>query len=193
MLFSSCFFFVVLAFANLETTFVLMTERHFGYLAFENSLIFMFIGAIVGLVNGVLIGPLVKKFGESKLLILGIIIQAIAFLVLPYTNALWTLLIATGSVALGSGLTNPTLQSLISRNTGKDEQGGVLGVTQSLGSLARVFGPAWGGWFFDHFGVPAPYWSGGLLLLGCAVLSFYATSRIQHNQMNQEKPAAMEI
>jgi MFS family permease len=184
------FFFVVLAFANLETTFVLMTERNFGYLAFENSLIFMFIGAVAALVNGVFIGPLVKKFGESSLLTLGITIQAIAFLVLPYTLSLWTLLLASGAVALGSGLTNPTLQSLISRNTGKDEQGGVLGVTQSLGSLARVFGPAWGGLFFDKLGVPAPYWSGGLLLFGCAMLSLYAISRMQRGKAELEIAAA---
>lgn len=187
------FFFVVLAFANLETTYVLMTERNFGYLAYENSLIFMFIGAVAAMTNGVFIGPLVKKFGESKLLTLGITIQAISFLVLPYTFSLWALLIASGFVALGSGLTNPTLQSLISRNTGKDEQGGVLGITQSLGSLARVFGPTWGGWFFDHLGVPAPYWSGGLLLCGCAMLSLYAISRMQRKKAELEVAAAAEI
>lgn len=182
-LFLVLFFILVLAFANLETTFVLMTERNFGYTAWENSLVFTYVGVIAALVNGVLIGPLVKKFGEGKLLTTGITMQAVGFFILPYLHSLPFLLIIIGTISAGSGLTNPTVNSLISKNTSKSEQGGVLGVNQSLASLARVFGPAWGGWFFDRLGVPAPYWSGGILLTGCIALSLRAMSRMRKNSV----------
>lgn len=189
-LFLVLLFFITLAFANLEATYVLMTERNFGYLVLENSFIFTYIGLIAALVNGVLIGPLVKRFGEGRLLTLGIALQAMSFFFLPYTRSKLPLLLFTGTVAAGNGLSHPTLQSLISKNVAADDQGGVLGVGQSLSSLARVFGPAWGGWFFDHLGVAAPYWSGGLLLLVCSMLSGYATSRLRRHHQDVAVPAA---
>ncbi len=167
------FFIITLAFSNLEATFALLLDANFGYDERDNAFIFTFIGVISAIVNGGLIGPLVKKFGERKLLVTGVFTQAVSFVMLPYTESLFALLFATGLIAVGAGLTNPTLTSLISRNSGSDVQGGTLGVTQSLGALARVFGPAWGGLFFDLYGPAAPYWSGGTLLVLAGGVGLY--------------------
>lgn len=180
-LFIILFFLVTLAFANLEATFALMTERHYGYDSTQNGYLFAFIGILVAIMQGALIGPLTRRFGEGRLLTLGLLAQGVAFLFLPYTGALATLLPVLALVSIGNGLSAPSLQSLISRNTDKDKQGGVLGVSQSLGSLARVFGPVWGGWFFDKISVAAPYWSGGLLLLACTALSWFAVLNLRRN------------
>ena len=61
------------------------------------------------------------------------------------------------SVMSGAGMNTPSLSSLISQAVGADEQGGILGVSQSLSSLARVLGPAWGGLAFGQFGMASPY------------------------------------
>ena len=188
-LFLVLYFLITLAFANLEATFALMTERHFGYDARDNGYIFAYIGIIAAIMQGGLIGPLTKRFKEGRLLTTGLILQGAGFLFLPYTRSLLPLLAFLGLIAIGNGLTNPSLQSLISRNTHEDQQGGVLGVSQSLGSLARVLGPSWGGWFFDWLGVPAPYWSGGILLFLCAALSLYALHNLQ--QKLQQHPQAV--
>ncbi len=188
-LFLVLFFFVTLAFANLEATFALMTERNLHYNAKDNGYLFAYIGVLVAIVQGGLIGPLTRRYGEGKLLTTGLILQAVGFLFLPYLHTLPPMLIMLGLVAVGNGLSTPSLQSLISRNTHEDQQGGVLGVSQSLGSLARVLGPAWGGWFFDWLGVPAPYWSGGILLFLCAGLSYYAVANLQKNLAAQEAAA----
>ncbi len=191
-LFLILFFFVTLAFANLEATFALMTERHFGYDAKNNGYLFAYIGILAALMQGGLIGPLTRKFGEGKLLTTGLILQAVGFLFLPYVHTLALLMVFLGLIAIGNGMSYPSLQSLISRNTHEDQQGGVLGVSQSMGSLARVLGPTWGGWFFDALGVPAPYWSGGILLFLCAGLSAYAVFNLRKNLAARELSTAAE-
>lgn len=181
-IFVTLFFLITLAFANLESTFALFTERVHGYTAEDNGYLFAYIGVLIAIVQGGLIGPLTHKFGEQRVLIVGLFTQGFGFFFLPYTSNLIGLLLVTGIISTGNGLTNPTLQSLISRNTDSNKQGGVLGVSQSLGSLARVFGPAWGGFFFDTLGVPAPYWSGGIMLLGCGILALWVVNkRLKNN------------
>ncbi|KAA3615322.1 MAG: MFS transporter [Calditrichaeota bacterium] len=178
-LFVILYFLITLAFANLEATFALFTEHVHHYTSTDNGYLFAYIGVVIALVQGGLIGPLTHKYGEGRVLIAGLLIQGISFLFLPYTTTLASLLIVTGLLSAGNGLTNPTLQSLISRNTDKNKQGGVLGITQSFGSLARVIGPAWGGFFFDHIGVAAPYWSGGIMLLLCSWLAWFAAQNMR--------------
>ena len=72
-------------------------------------------------------------------------------------------------LALGMGLMQPTLNSLISRQAGTEEQGEVMGVSQSVGSLSRVLGPFAAGFCFAEFGRNSPYFLGAALT-GIAVL-----------------------
>ena len=63
---------------------------------------------------------------------------------------------ACGLLALGMGFNSPSLLSAISQLADPRDQGSTLGVSQSLGSLARIIGPMWGGWVFDRLGHPVP-------------------------------------
>jgi DHA1 family tetracycline resistance protein-like MFS transporter len=74
-------------------------------------------------------------------------------------------LLALGAIAFGQGITSPVLSSLISKASGGKSHGGVLGISQSLGSLARILGPLWGGVLFDYGGPSAPYWTTAALML----------------------------
>jgi DHA1 family tetracycline resistance protein-like MFS transporter len=58
------------------------------------------------------------------------------------------------------------MQALLSRQAEAHEQGTLMGVSASLSSLARVFGPLFAGAVFDHLGMSAPYWFGALFMLG---------------------------
>jgi len=173
------FFLVTLAFTKMETTYALMTERNFGFGPGENGYLFAFIGIVLSITNGLLIGPLTRRYGEKTLLPIGLLLQALAFFFLPYSFSVTGLLIFSGIIAVGSGFSNPSLQSLISRSAARDEQGLVLGFSHSLGSLARIFGPLWGGFFFDKLGVPAPYLSGGIIILLGVWLSMRAASKFE--------------
>src|SRR5436309_1949747 len=82
-----------------------------------------------------MIGPLTRRFGEERLMAAGLVLIGLGLLLLPFSRAVPVLAVAVSALALGMGAMQPSLNSLISQLAGKDEQGGILGVTQSIGSL----------------------------------------------------------
>ena len=83
---------------------------------------------------------------------------------MPFARTLAELGVALSVLAIGIGLTQPSLTALVSRRAGGEEQGEILGVTQSMGSLSRVLGPLAAGWFFGTFGRASPFWSEAALV-----------------------------
>jgi DHA1 family tetracycline resistance protein-like MFS transporter len=138
------YFVFIVAFSIMTTSFALFTMFRFGYDASHNGYLFMYVGILGALVQGVLIGRLVKRFGEVKLVIVGALLFAASLFLFPFVGpatGLATLLLLGGTFSLGNSLATPSLTTLASKSAGRGEQGGVLGVTQSVASLARVIGP----------------------------------------------------
>jgi MFS family permease len=102
--------------------------------------LFAYAGFIAALVQGV-IGRLVKKFGEPKLIFISLIIFAVGLAALPFQTHLPGILIVIALLAIGSGLNRPPVFGMISLSSSPHEQGANLGVAQSFGSLARILGP----------------------------------------------------
>jgi len=76
-------------------------------------------------------------------------------------------------ISFGVGINTPSLTSLVSRAALADEQGGTLGVYQSMASLARATGPFWAGWIYDVLGHTAPFYSAAIVIaLGWLFLGF---------------------
>ena len=109
-------------------------ERHIGYL-------FAFCGVMSALVQGGMIGRLVKRFGEPALISGSLVAVGLSLLIIPYAGTLAGLLFGLALVAMSSGLNRAPTMGLISIFTPAHEQGAVLGVTQSAGTLGRIFGP----------------------------------------------------
>jgi len=159
------FFCATFALANLEATFALATHKLFGYGNRENAFLFTYIGVMLALTQAVLVGRLVKRLGEPAIICLGLLLTVGGLFAVPYAHNIWHLLAILGVFSFGSGLSSPSISGLISRSVAGDVQGGVLGAGQSAASLARVLGPACGGFAFDHFGVPAPYLFGASVMV----------------------------
>ena len=121
--------------------------------------------------QGGLIGRLNARFGEERLVLCGLGLIGAGLLILPEAHDIPILGVAVSALALGIGLTQPTLNSLISRRAGADEQGGVLGVSQSVGSLARVLGPVTAGFFFSQWGRNWAFWWGAALVAAALLLA----------------------
>jgi MFS family permease len=60
---------------------------------------------------------------------------------------------------------------LVSKFSNPDEQGGILGINQSLSALARFFGPTWGGFVYQFLGFQFPFFTGGFFMLIGTILS----------------------
>jgi DHA1 family tetracycline resistance protein-like MFS transporter len=141
-------------FVMMETTMVLYLDRTFGYKEAATGWYFAFIGFIIVIVQGRLIGPLTRRFGEWPLAIAGPLFIAAGMAGLTRTAfvPLLTLLLVSGALnATGRSLQTPTLTALLSRYTDKREQGVAFGLFQGLGSLSRVAGPILAGWGYQHF------------------------------------------
>jgi DHA1 family tetracycline resistance protein-like MFS transporter len=140
------YFLFIVAFSIMTTSFSLYTMFRFGYDAQHNGYLFAYVGLIAVIIQGGLIGRLVKRFGELPLVVFGALcfagsLFAVPF-VGPYRGGLLGLLIGGGIFSLGNSLSTPALNSLASKSVGPAEQGSVMGVTQSVASLARAVGPS---------------------------------------------------
>ena len=140
------YFLFIVAFSIMTTSFSLFTMFRFGYDAQHTGYLFAYVGLIAVVIQGGLIGKLVKRFGELPLVIFGALCFAISLFAVPFVGpaagGLAALLLGGGVFSLGNSLATPALTSLASKSVGAAQQGTVLGVTQSVASLARAVGPS---------------------------------------------------
>jgi DHA1 family tetracycline resistance protein-like MFS transporter len=174
-------FLVVLAFAGMEVTFAMWAFRQFHWGPLQVGLVFTYVGVISAMMQGGLVGRLAMRYGEARLLTTGLAAILLGLLILPAAAGVPLLLASTGLLAVGMGLTQPSLNSLISRRARPDEQGEVLGVNQSVGSFARIVGPWLAGLLFEAglrseatigaLGKGAPFFAGAALMAVALVLA----------------------
>ena len=140
------FFLFFLAFNGFTAILVLYFKQRFGWGPELATTAFLVVGVVATVVQGGLIGPLVKRFGEWRLTLLGLGLVIIGCLLIPSvgaTDRAGAIFTAVGILALGTGLVTPSLRSLVSRRLGREGQGSALGSLQALQSLGSFLGPPW--------------------------------------------------
>lgn len=165
------FFLVILAFAAMESIFALWALRQLDWGPEKVGYVFAYLGLLSAVMQGGLTRRLTKRYGEERLLLFGLILLAIGLVIVPFSRDLGVLGVAFAVLAVGLGLTQPALNSLVSRRAGGGEQGQVLGVTQSVGSLARVIGPPLAGYLFADLGHSSPFLGGAAIVAVAFVLA----------------------
>lgn len=167
------------AFALLESTFTwLILLRFMGVNAMDGHLtpelekaaaptvgpIFGIVGITIMIVQGAMMSGLAQRFGEVRLIRLGgLILTATMFLIAQVESLGW-LKLWSAFVAVGSGILNPSLTSLISQLADPKDRGGVMGAQQGLGSFARIIAPPLGTWLLQRFSTGTPYQLSGVLM-----------------------------
>jgi MFS family permease len=163
------FFVTTLCFSGMEAILAIFCERFFRWGPHQIGYLFAYVGVVAALMQAGIVGALAKRFGERALVRAGLALMGAAFVAAGLVPPLALFLATMGMIAVGSGLVTPSLSSLVSLATPPDEQGGILGVYQSLGSLGRAVGPFLGGLLYDVVGPGAPLWSAGAVLLMAAL------------------------
>jgi len=166
------YFLTIFAFATMEATFPLLTLALFNFNEQQNGWVFAYIGVLIVILQGGLVGRLAKRFGEKNLVIAGSLLLAVGLAGLPFSTSLPLLLVTLVPLAAGNGLANPSLSALISLTASKHSQGETLGVAQSLASLGRVLGPLWGGFAYMALGAQISYVIAGGIMVLMAGLAF---------------------
>jgi len=161
------------AFTGMENTIVFLTLALFSYSPRDNAWLFLFNGACMIFAQG-LARQLVKRMGQRKVVILGMLIASVAFVVvalIPPTlaaagdGAETTFYLGLGLISFATGLILPSVSALVSLYSDASEQGRNLGILRSAGSLARVIGPVTAALLYFHFGSHFWVYIGGALLM----------------------------
>ena len=160
------------AFTSMEAVFALFSQHMFGWTAKENGYVFAYVGLIIVIIQGGLIGQLVKLFGEQKLLIAGLLMLALGLALLPLSSTLAVMLIALGILSAGNGAVTPTASALLSLTSPRDAQGKVLGLSQGIASLGRIVGPLIAGSIYSLIGPGAPFIFGSVLAFVALLIAF---------------------
>ena len=134
--------YVCLSFAQrgLENVWVLYTSYRFDWNEMTNGLVLGLVGIMAVIVQGGLVRPIIKRFGERKTVLFGITISMLAFIGYGLAPVGWIVLviIVFGSI---SGVSGPAIQSLVASQVDPSEQGKVQGALTSLMSLTNIFAP----------------------------------------------------
>ncbi len=161
------------AFTGMENTIVFLTLALFAYSPRDNAWLFLFNGACMIFAQG-LARPLVKRLGQRKVVMLGMVVAAAAFLwvaQIPPTLAAdgdgskTSFYLGLGLISFATGLILPSVSALVSLYSDASEQGRNLGILRSAGSLARVIGPVSAALLYFHFGSHFWVYLGGALLM----------------------------
>lgn len=194
-----CFF---VAFAGMESTLALFSERMFHWGGRETGLFMTFIGVNMVIFQGLLVGKAVARFGETTTLAIGLTLVGFGLATIGAVDHLAAFLgfdprNAEGGASLGSlscyalggimmsggnGLTTATISALVSRVSTPENQGMNSGVKESASALARVSGPAVAGPLFQHVDAGAPLMLGGLVALINVKLALMLGKRMRERE-----------
>lgn len=167
------------AFSAMETVFPLFTQHTFGWGAAQNGYVFTYVGFIIVIMQGGLVGQLVKHFGEKGVMIAGLVLLAIGLALLPWSTQLGILLLALGILSAGDGAVAPAISTLLSFASTEETQGETLGMAQGVGGLGRIIGPLFAGSVFAFGGPGVPFLIGAALIAAAIVVALPALPAVK--------------
>jgi MFS family permease len=166
-------FLTILAVSGMETSVTLHARDRFGFRQLDLAYFFLFMGLIVAAIQGGLIGRLAKAFGERTLVMIGTASFTIGLVLVPVVFRVPLLYSVAFFIAVGQGLTYPSLTSLVTKVSDASEQGSMLGLASGIGSLARFLGPIVSGFFYDLARARGAFFAGASMTLVAFLISMW--------------------
>ena len=158
------YFLFITAFSGMEFTLTFLAVERLGYTSMDNAYMFIFIGFVIGMVQGGYVRRKANQVGERKMSFQGLIAIVPGLIILAFANAGWMLYAGLFFLALGSAMIIPCLTSLASFYSPANMQGQALGIFRSLGALGRVIGPIYASLVYWKFGSVNAYLIGAALI-----------------------------
>lgn len=176
------YFLFSVAVTQLETTFAFLMLHRFGFDALGVGLIMLGMAVVMGGIQGGAMKRLAARFHERRLILVGLSLMAVAFFAVPLPQTAPFLLLPLMLAAVGRGISQPPMMSLVSTRADEGSRGIVMGVFQSSASAARVVGPLIAGALYDQ-DQAFPYWMAAVLIAIAALTAI----RIE-NPVDAESP-----
>jgi DHA1 family tetracycline resistance protein-like MFS transporter len=162
-------FFFGLAFAIFQSIFALYALTRFNLTAAQTGYVLTYVGILVVITQGFLVGRITHRFREDILIGVCMIVMAFGLLGWALAPSIPVLLIIMTAISIPGGLLNTILTSTLTKAVATDEVGGIIGFSTSIESLTRVIGPTLGGYLLVTFGAWAPGLFGAMVLGGLSV------------------------
>lgn len=163
-------FVVSFSMALFESTFALFAAARVGFGPREMGLLFTILGVLGVAIQAGMIGRLVNRFGDIKVITTGIVISVIGFLLILIARNAAFIVIYTAIFSAGNSLLRPSISTLVTKTTLDEGQGSSVGIMQSFDSLGRILGPVTGGIVFD-LNINFPYLLGTFVLIAVLLSS----------------------
>jgi MFS family permease len=159
------------SFSTFISGFALFAERRYTWHGHalgvkEVGYLFALSGLIGIIMQGGLVGRMVGWLGERRLVQIGFFTSALGYAAVGFTHTVWQLIWVSSLTSIGGAALRPALTSLITRKAGRNEQGLIIGLTQSLMSIAQITSPVISGILIQrHFLTSWAVWAGLLCAL----------------------------
>jgi MFS family permease len=160
-----------MAFVAMETSLTFLAFQRFGYTARENGYLLGFLGLCAIVTQGFIVRKLLARMDEIRVLNAGLLFSAAGLIAIGLASQTWLLYVGLALLATGSGFVNPATSGLISLYSSPQEQGRVLGIFRSLGSLSRAITPLLAGAAFWLYGSRNLYLVSAVFSVGAFLLS----------------------
>ena len=164
-------FLILIAFAGMEPAVVLYGKEHFRLTPRELGYMFGYMGVIVAVIQGGLIGRLTRRLGERAVIAIGALSLAIGLVLVPSIDHVPYLYIAGFFIAIGQGFCYPSIISLITKVSPRANHGSILGISSSVGSLSRVIGPLMAGALYDLWREEGTFYGAAIVVFAALMLA----------------------
>lgn len=156
-------------------TFALYAESKLSFTARDIGWAFTAAGVVMALVQGLLVGRLINRFGEEKTAATGIILLGTSFVLFLFMYNIPSSIAFMAVFSAGIGLMRPSISAAVSKRTATG-QGSAMGILNGYDSLGRAIGPVLGGFMLDR-GLNLGYYTAITISL-LALLTLVIGSRI---------------
>ncbi|MBI4502140.1 MAG: MFS transporter [Gemmatimonadetes bacterium] len=180
-----------LAFAGYTVALPLYAGRTFGWRERELGWFFTIVGFIAALVQGYLFGRIVKRVGDRTLVILGALGMAVSIGAVPFLQTTMALYAWTVVLAFSNSIASPAATGLISRLSGAQEQGTMLGAAQAVSALGRLTGPVVIGQVYDGIGARSAFFAAAAVM-GAAWVAATRVAPLPDLAAHQPTPSASD-
>jgi MFS family permease len=161
----------MLGFMSTTAIMALYLESEFGVTAQTIGIFFVLVGGLGVVMRALILGRLVDRFGETRVMRLGATSLALGIFLIPSAPSLLIFGLMMCLIPIGTALLFPTVSALVSHRVPKQELGQAMGVQQAFGGMARVIGPIWATAAFQGLGVRVPFYVASAVVVLVVVLA----------------------
>ena len=162
------------AFNGIESVFALWAHHRYAWQPREVGICFGISGLVASPTQFFLAGTLSRRYGEARMLAVGMTGTVIATAMVPFANGGWTTYALMALMAVASSVAFPNAGALMSRAIDEHNQGQIMGLNNAISALSRVVGPQAASFFFASIAIDGPFYLGAAITVPAIFLALAA-------------------